>query len=213
MTSNITKSDPMQNMHSIQNIIGSKIGLLGGSFNPPHSGHINISLRVLKKFNLSRVYWLVTPCSPHKYSDSYESLERRIEKCLQITKNFSNKIKVLDIEKNQRTYFSSDTLQRIKRMNPDFELYWIIGCDNLLSIHKWHKWKRIFEISHIVVCERNDISLKIMNLKASFNFNPNYISNQDKIDITKKDFSVFHMKRDNISSTDLRGIIKSLFNK
>jgi nicotinate-nucleotide adenylyltransferase len=75
-----------------------KIGILGGSFNPPHEGHVHISLETLKRFNLSHVFWLVTPCSPTKNSSSYEDLTKRVQKCVEITKPYSNKITILDIK-------------------------------------------------------------------------------------------------------------------
>ena len=194
-------------MRNISSISRTKIGLLGGSFNPPHIGHINISLRVLKKFSLSKVYWLVTPCSPHKNENIYESLKGRLEKCLKITRQFSNRIKVLDIEKNYRTYFSSDTIKKIKSIHNQAEIYWIIGCDNLINIHKWHKWKQICELSHVVVCERSMIALKTHNLKASFNFKVDHIFNQETTTKVDKPISIFHMKKCNISSTELRSMI------
>lgn len=194
-------------MHKISIISKTKIGLLGGSFNPPHIGHLNISLRVLKKFGLSKIYWLVTPCSPHKHHGGYAILEERLKKCLEITHAFSNRIKVLDIEKDQRTYFSSDTIKRIKSIHITAEIFWIIGCDNLINMHNWHNWQQIFNLSRVVVCERSTIALKAHNSQISFNFETDHILNQKLFINKKNNLLIFHMKKNNISSTELRNMI------
>ena len=93
-------------MRKIIPIENCKIGLLGGSFNPPHIGHLNISLRTLKKFNLSKIIWLVTPCSPMKSAAIYNDLETRVKMCQDLTKHYANKIQVIDIEKNFRNFFN-----------------------------------------------------------------------------------------------------------
>lgn len=181
-----------------------KIGLLGGSFNPPHIGHVHISLKVLKKFKLSKIIWLVTPCSPVKSPSLYEVLEVRVKNCNEITKDYVNKIEVVDIEKNFRNFYSSHSIKEIIRWHPQIEFYWIIGCDNLINIHKWEKWQNIFTDTKVVVCERSSISLKVQNSKVTFNFNPKHIVNGHLIDHMSDMLSIYHTKKINISSTDIR---------
>lgn len=189
-------------MRKILPVDGPKVGILGGSFNPPHIGHLNISLKAIKKFNLSRIIWMVTPCSPMKDKSIYDDLEIRVEKCKRITSDYSNKIKVVDIEKNFRNFYSSDSINQIKKWHRKTEFYWIIGCDNLLHIDKWQKWKMIFEMTKVIVCERTSMGLKANNTRASFNFKPSHIKN---LDITHDSgFSILHIKKVNISSTEIR---------
>lgn len=184
-----------------------KVGLLGGSFNPPHMGHINISLGALKKFSLSRIIWLVTPCSPMKSKSVYSSLESRVEKCKLISEVYKNKIQVLDLEKNFRNYYSSNSLEEIKKWHRDIDFHWIIGCDNLLTIDSWYKWEKIFKTTKVIVCERTSMGLKSHNVKASHKFNPTHLSNQSIAPIKKQGFYIFHMRKVNISSTQIRAAL------
>jgi nicotinate-nucleotide adenylyltransferase len=181
-----------------------KIGLLGGSFNPPHIGHLHISLKALKKFKLSKIIWLVTPCSPMKARAIYDDLQVRVKSCKEIIKNHMNRIEVLDIEKNFRNFYSSNSIKEITTWHPQIKFYWIIGCDNLLNIHKWQKWQNIFKSTKVVVCERSSMSLKSHNTKVTFNFNPNHIVNSGLIELSSHRLYIYHTKKVNISSTDIR---------
>ncbi len=191
-------------MRKIVPVTRCKVGLLGGSFNPPHMGHINISLMSLKKFNLSKVIWLVTPCSPMKIQSSYSSLESRVEKCKTITNPYKNKIKVRDIEKSFRSFYSSNSLEEIKKWHRDIEFYWIIGCDNLLQISKWYKWEKIFTMSRVVVCERTSMALKSHNVKPSHKFKSKHLYNRSPICENDSDFYILHIKKINLSSSEIR---------
>lgn len=193
-------------MRKIISVPQCKIGILGGSFNPPHIGHLHISLTALKKFKLSKIIWLVTPCNPLKPMSIYDTLEVRVAKCKEITKAFKNKISVLDIEKDFRNYYSSNSIKEITRCHPDITFYWIIGCDNLINIHKWQKWQNIFKQTKVIVCERSMLSLKAQNTKVIFNFHPQHIVNSNIIDTLKDKLSlyIYHTKKINISSTDIR---------
>jgi len=191
-------------MRKIISVPKCKIGILGGSFNPPHIGHLHISLAVLKKFGLSKIIWLVTPCSPLKPISLYDNLEVRVKKCKEITKDYINKVLVLDIEKNFRNFYSSNSIKEIIRWHPEVTFYWIIGCDNLLNIHKWEKWQSIFKKTKVIVCERSSISLKAQNTKVTFNFNPNHIVNGNITNNLSDELYIYHTKKINISSTDIR---------
>lgn len=184
----------------------TRIGLLGGSFNPPHIGHVNITLQILKKFNLCKVFWLVTPCNPMKSVKDYESFANRFQKCVEITKQYSNKITVLDIETSFKNFFSSNTIQEIKRTHKSATLYWIIGCDNLLQIHKWYRWKNIFENANVIVYERTFMALKAHNTIASLHFRLVNIMHSEHNSLYEK-FCILHGKRVNISSTNIRNMV------
>ena len=181
-----------------------KIGVLGGSFNPPHEGHIHISLQTLKRFGLKQIFWLVTPCSPTKHISIYASLEERYMRSIELTKKYSNKITVLDSEKFLRNFYSINTINTINQHNVMATIYWIIGCDNILQLHKWHHWKQIVPQVKLVVCERNAISMKIPNTKAANNFSCQYLLPCNQFITKNIDFYMLHMPKKNISSTQLR---------
>ena len=185
-----------------------KIGILGGSFNPPHEGHVHISLETLKRFNLSHIFWLVTPCSPAKDPSSYDNITRRFQQCVDIIRPYKNKITILDIEKFFKNFYSANTIEVIKNIHPQAEIYWIIGCDNILEIDKWYKWRSIFEKTNLVVCERSDMSIKIHNTKAAHNFNKKDICNASQINENNRNsFFMLHIKKINISSTKIRSML------
>ncbi len=185
-----------------------KIGILGGSFNPPHEGHVHISLETLKRFNLSHIFWLVTPCSPAKDPSSYDNITRRFQQCIDIIRPYKNKMTILDIEKFFKNFYSANTIEVIKNIHPQAEIYWIIGCDNILEIDKWYKWRSIFEKTNLVVCERSDMSIKIHNTKAAHNFNKKDICNASQINENNRNsFFMLHIKKINISSTKIRSML------
>lgn len=192
------------NLLSIKN---SRIGLLGGSFNPPHIGHINITLQAMRKFALCKVIWLVTPCNPLKNSNLYESLQTRVQRCIEITKPYSNKIVISDIEKSFRTFYSSNTIKEIHNTHSLAEIYWIIGCDNLLQMHKWYKWQKIFDMAKVIVCERTHLALKSHNMKVTHNIEQQHLFHFSGLANSHKRLYILHCKRINISSTKLRSML------
>ena len=115
-----------------------RIGLLGGSFNPPHEGHVHISLAALIGLELNLVWWLVTPQNPLK-KQIPETMEERIKKCQKIA--FHPKIVVSDIEKELGTRITYYSIKKLKKTHTSCDFVWISGMDNALSLHKWHHWK------------------------------------------------------------------------
>jgi nicotinate-nucleotide adenylyltransferase len=102
-----------------------------------------------------------------------------------------------------------NTIEAIHNIHPEAEIYWIVGCDNILHIDKWYKWQNIFESTNIVVCERSDMSIKIYNTKAAHNFNKEDIFNVSQLNgVTHgNSFFMLHIKKINISSTQIRSML------
>jgi nicotinate-nucleotide adenylyltransferase len=137
-----------------------KIGILGGTFDPPHKGHLKISLSSIKKIKLDKLYWIITKKNPFK-NKSFFSLKERIIKCEKIIKkNKKIKIKYLD-----KTIKSSRTIDALKFINKEvkFDLFFIIGSDNLINFHKWRSWKKITKLAKLIVFSRNGFEKKSKN--------------------------------------------------
>lgn len=119
-----------------------RIGLLGGSFNPPHKGHLHISLAALKGLRLDAVWWLVTPKNPIKDENPLP-----IEQRLQMSRDLINhpKILVTDIEKDLGTSITFETIRKLKKYYPNTEFVWISGMDNAHSIHEWSHWQGLLK--------------------------------------------------------------------
>ena len=125
-----------------------KIGLLGGSFDPPHKGHLFISLEAKKILKLDEVWWLVTPKNPLKISEP-ASYGERVDNCKKITRNFP--IKIQEIEKKIHSDYSYRTINYILKHYNSIKFFWLMGADNLINFHKWEKWQKIFNNMSIVV--------------------------------------------------------------
>jgi len=129
-----------------------RIGLLGGSFNPPHEGHRLISIAALERLGLDAVWWLVTPGNPLKDPAVYAPLEERLHKA----RRFSNHpdIIVSDFEKRHSLQYTVDTIERLKLINPTTQFIWLMGADGLANFDQWKNWRRITEMAPIAVFNR-----------------------------------------------------------
>ena len=167
----------------------NKIGILGGSFDPPHIGHIAISNIALKKFNLNKLIWIVTKKNPLK-TKPYFSRKMRIKLCKDLVKNYK-KISVKyfdDIVKSKNTY---DVLEYIKNKNKGNKFYFIIGADNFIKFHKWKNWKNIPKIAKLVVFGRVNYSVKALKSVAAKK-------------LKKNEWTYIYSKKINISSSLIR---------
>ena len=136
------------------------IGLLGGSFDPPHKGHLYISLEAKKILKLDEIWWLVTPQNPLKIAKP-ATYEERIKNCHAITKKLP--IKVTDIEHKINSSYSYESLNFIQNYYKNIKFYWLMGADNLINFHQWQKWRDIFNDISIVVFRRHGYNNKALN--------------------------------------------------
>ena len=114
---------------------GLKIGLLGGSFNPAHCGHLHVSEVALKRLDLDYVWWLVSPQNPLKSTIGMAPLENRLKWCADEALN--PRIRVIDIESELGTRYTIDTLAALKRRFADVKFIWLMGSDNLKNFRRW----------------------------------------------------------------------------
>ena len=123
---------------------GMRIGLLGGSFNPPHEGHALITRLALRRLALDRVWWLVTPGNPLKSLTGLAALNARIEAARRL--DVGPRVVVTDIEAQIGSRFTYDTLLWLKRRAPGVHFVWIMGADNLRQFHLWRHWRSIADL-------------------------------------------------------------------
>ena len=168
-----------------------KIGILGGTFDPAHKGHLEISKQAKKKYKLNYVIWAITKKNPFK-KKSKTKLITRIKFAKKII-GFNKFIKIRFYENIIRSNKTIDLISHIKRKNNMLDLYFIMGADNLINFHRWHKWKSISQKCNILVFDRQGYkakSLKSITFKRL---------NQKSLDFIK-------FKKVNISSSQLRKI-------
>lgn len=130
---------------------GLRIGLLGGSFDPPHEGHVHITLEALRRFGLDRVWWLVSPGNPLK-ADAPADLSRRMEACGALMRH--PRVTITDIERHLGTRYTAQTLHRLLRRYPDVRFTWLMGADNLAGFHRWEDWRGIAQMVPLGVLAR-----------------------------------------------------------
>jgi len=131
---------------------GMTIGLLGGSFNPAHGGHMHISRTALKRLALDRVWWLVTPGNPLKSSDALAPLAERLAGAVTIA--CDPRIDITGFEATRPDVFTANTLRFLTRRFPGTRFVWLMGADNLATFHSWQNWKKIAAMAPVAVLDR-----------------------------------------------------------
>ena len=190
-----------------------KIGLLGGSFDPPHRGHVYISIEAKKMLKLNEIWWLVTPKNPLKILKP-ATYQERVYNCKKITKNLPIIIK--ETEKKINSKYSYQTLNYLIGHYKNIKFFWLMGADNLINFHEWQKWKQIFKEIPIVVFKRhgyNTRALKSMSCKKYLIHKLN-IDKPNSNDFNKLPCWVWvNNKEIRISSTEIRNKRKLLRSK
>jgi len=142
---------------------GMRIGLLGGSFNPAHEGHLHVSEVALKRLGLDYVWWLVTPQNPLKPVAGMAPLHDRVGAARLLARH--PRIVVLDIEHDFHTHYSFDTLRALQKRFPQLKFVWLMGSDNLNIFRRWHRWAEFARRVPIAVVQRPGTSLAALHAK------------------------------------------------
>jgi nicotinate-nucleotide adenylyltransferase len=144
---------------------GMRIGLLGGSFNPPHVAHRAISLFAIKRLKLDRVWWLVTPGNPLKENGGLHDLDARAEAARRMADD--PRIDISCLESVIGTRYTVDTVSYLRRRASGLRFVWIMGADNLAQFHRWQNWRRIASEMPIAVIDRPPQSFRALAAPAA----------------------------------------------
>ena len=168
----------------------NRIGILGGSFDPAHRGHLTISKEAARRFKLKKIVWAITKKNPFKKKSS-TSLKIRIKDCKKIIGKLNN----IEVKFFENIIKSNKTISLINYFtkNKKNEIFFLMGADNLINFHKWHKWEKISEKCNIVVFDRHGYKKKSLN---SMTFKR----------LKGKNFKFIEFNKVNISSSQLRKI-------
>jgi len=168
-----------------------KIGILGGTFDPAHKGHLSISKEAKKRYDIDKIIWAVTKKNPFKDKSSL-SLDKRINFAKKISqKNPFIKVKYFEDKINSNR--TIDLIKYIKKNNKNTDIYFIMGADSLINFHKWKSSKLISSICNILVFDRNGYKAKSLKSIGFKKYN-------------KKGLEFIKFKKVNISSSQLRKI-------
>ncbi len=167
-----------------------KIGILGGTFDPAHKGHLEISKQAKRRFELKNIIWAITKKNPFKDTSKYNLKSRMI-----FAKKLIGKKDYIKVRFYEKKIGSSKTIDLIKYLSKDKknEIYFIMGADNLINFHKWHKWRSIIKKCNILVFDRRGYKAKSLK-SVTFNRSNN------------KNLTFINFKKVNISSSQLRKI-------
>jgi nicotinate-nucleotide adenylyltransferase len=182
-----------------------RIGLLGGSFNPSHAAHREISLTALKRLGLDQVWWLVTPGNPLKDVSKLPELAKRVAAAEAIARH--PRIMVTGFDGGSGSGYTIDLIKVLKQRLPDVHFVWLMGADNLAGFHRWKAWPEIFGLIPIAVLDRPGFRLKAKASQAAKRFAEYYVDETDAAGLALLEppaWTILSHRLSGLSSTALR---------
>ncbi|MBB3949027.1 nicotinate-nucleotide adenylyltransferase [Aureimonas jatrophae] len=186
---------------------GWRVGLFGGSFDPPHEGHLLVAETVLQRLRLDRLWWMVTPGNPLKDHGRLRPLAER----LRLSQDLCDdpRIVVTGFEASWRVRYSADTVLMLRRRRPTTQFVWVMGADSLASFHRWQDWRRIASAMPIAVVDRPGSTLSLLSSPAARALKPHRLLERDAARLAQADppaWVFLHGPRSAQSSTRLRAL-------
>jgi nicotinate-nucleotide adenylyltransferase len=184
---------------------GMVVGLFGGSFNPPHQGHLLVAEIALRRLGLDQLWWMVTPGNPLKSHSQLAPLAERLAACETLAED--PRIKVTAFERALGTSYTARTLEFVRARNPDVHFIWIMGADNLASFDRWQRWQKIATTFPIAVIDRPGSTLAYLSSKMARTFDYARVDEEDAGVLWRKKapaWTFIHGPRSTLSSTALR---------
>ncbi|MBV8939364.1 MAG: nicotinate-nicotinamide nucleotide adenylyltransferase [Alphaproteobacteria bacterium] len=180
-----------------------RVGLLGGSFNPAHAGHLHISREAIRRLELDEVWWIVSPRNPLKPLGELEDYATRLAQA-RVIAAAEPRIVVTAIEHALGTRYTIDTLRQLKRRYSRVCFAWLMGADNLAQFRLWKQWIMIFSDTRIAVFDRAPFSHTALRAKAALRFTARRVPAGVLMQTAPPAWAYVHMRRDPHSATALR---------
>lgn len=184
---------------------GMAVGLFGGSFNPPHSGHALVAEIALRSLRLDQLWWIVTPGNPLKAGRTLAPLAERLARSREIAPG--PRVRVTAFEAAHRVRYTADTLALVRRRNPAVRFVWVMGADNLAQFHRWQRWREIVLTMPIAVVDRPGSTLAFVSSVMARTFAHARIDERDAGRLAfmrPPAWTFIHGPRSSLSSTALR---------
>ena len=184
---------------------GERIGLFGGSFNPPHQGHLHVAEQALRRLRLDRVWWLVTPGNPLKDTSHLAPLDERLAACRAMTGD--RRMVMTALETSLPTRFTADTIAHILARRASTRFVWIMGADNLGQFHRWDRWRSIAAMIPIAVVDRPGSTMALHSALAAQALSRFRLNEEDAAALPEcrpPAWTFLHGPRNALSSTLLR---------
>ena len=184
---------------------GMQVGLFGGSFNPPHAGHVLVAEIAMRRLDLDQLWWMVTPGNPLKSTRELAPLTERIRQSEDITRN--PRIKVTAFEAAHHVRYTADTLALVRARNPGVDFVWIMGADSLRDFHRWQRWRQIALTFPIAVIDRPGATLSFLSSVMAKTFDYARVDEADAPRVAHMPapaWTFIHGPRSLLSSTAIR---------
>ena len=184
---------------------GMSVGLFGGSFNPPHEGHVHVVETAMKRLQLDRVWWMVSPGNPLKNNDDLPSLSKRIEASRTLVDH--PRVDVSGLEASLSVNYSADLVRELIDRFPTVRFVWLMGADNLTNFHHWERWEEIVENLPIAVIDRPGDTLASRASMVARKFAEARLDERDAAllkNLRAPAWTFIHAPRSPLSSTQLR---------
>jgi nicotinate-nucleotide adenylyltransferase len=188
-----------------------RIGLLGGSFNPAHQGHRQISLAAMKRLGLDQVWWLASPGNPLKETSGVPDLASRVTAAREIAHHPRIVVTGFEgarVDGGRGSVYTIDTLRFLKRRFPSVDFVWLMGADNLVLFHRWRDWEKLFGLVPIAVLDRPGYRLKARASKAAQRFAFAALDESDARGLAAMEppaWTLLTLPLSDLASTSLRG--------
>jgi nicotinate-nucleotide adenylyltransferase len=184
---------------------GMAVGLFGGSFNPPHAGHLLVAEIALRRLKLDHLWWMVTPGNPLKSARELKPLAERI--ALSEAMSPDRRIKVTAFEASHHVRYTADTLALVKARNPGVNFVWIMGADSLRDFHRWQRWHEIALTFPIAVIDRPGATLAFLSATMAKTFDYARVDEDDAPLLSRMQapaWTFIHGPRSSLSSSAIR---------
>ncbi|MEM6462743.1 MAG: nicotinate-nucleotide adenylyltransferase [Pseudomonadota bacterium] len=181
------------------------VGLFGGSFNPPHDGHLLVADTALRKLRLNQLWWMVTPGNPLKENSGLPSLQERIEWCQGMVKD--PRIKITAFEAAIGVRYTAETLRFVQNRCRGVNFVWVMGADNLAGFHRWQNWQQIAETVPIAIIDRPGSTLSYLSSVMAKTFGHARVDENDAAvlpHMRPPAWTFIHGPRSPLSSTAIR---------
>lgn len=184
---------------------GMTIGLLGGTFDPPHGGHMHISVTAIKRLGINRLWWLVTPGNPLKTRSDVAAFGERFAQARAQTRD--PRIKVTGFEASLGSAYTAETIAYLRRRYPQTRFIWVMGADNLVNFHRWERWRDILQSVPVAVIDRPGYRFAALSGRAAQAYARAYVDESDAGGIgrfTPPAWTFLTARLSPLSSTELR---------
>lgn len=184
---------------------GMSVGLFGGTFNPPHAGHLLVAETALRKLRLNQLWWMVTPGNPLKENSTLPGLAERLAWCRDHIED--PRVKLSAFEAAHGLTYTAETLKFVLSRNRGVHFVWVMGADNLAGFHRWQDWQEIANSVPIAVIDRPGSTLSYLSSVMAKTFNSARVDEDDAAALARMEapaWTFIHGPRSSLSSTAIR---------